>query len=282
MPSNAAILFDQYGNPLVGYGNAAMPTQQPAILTAGSDYTATPKAQLPRVDGAGQQYAVPVATNGTPLPVQIGASAANPYNMYGQVSLAWSPTTQSFVPFQVDATGAGVVRQSLAATFATNAQAVTGTTAGRSIISFYNAGPMVQRILALYAFCPPQLITSGSGGLLGSSTSTSYTQILFSAYRTTGHSGGTVATPVAHDPVDTLDTGFSVRVNGAAVTGESATSIMAWDAAYDGTFNVAQRQDQNIKVLTIPPNSGLHVKCLTALSSSVTFLLRIVSAQNTA
>lgn len=283
---NGVILFDASGNPVALSPAAAVPVSQPGLMHAGSDYAASPKAQLFKVDGSGQQYQVSVAPNGQSMPVQVNASTPANAAAYGQISLAWCPSLNNnaggWTPFQVDATGAGVVRQALAPTFSASATATTGTSAGKSIISFFNAGPMTQRLMALFTMCPPQLVTSGSSGLLGGSTSTNYTQIGFATYRTTGHSGGTLAVPVAHDPADTLDTGLTVRVNGATVTGEGANSLGTWDAAYDAEYNPVARIDQNIKALTMPPGTGIHVKCISALSSSVLFYLRCITAQNVA
>lgn len=186
--------------------------------------------------------------------------------------------------FALDATGALTVRNALAPTwtFCSNAAVSTTTTAGRSMLSIYNASTTnYQRVVSLFANCPPQLGQSGT--LLGSS-STSYQTIFFGAYRITGHTGGTLLTGVAHDALDdaALDVGVCTVRYGATVSGEGAASLYQWDAAYNGRQPVGTRADIGARVWTLPPTSGLHFKCLTTLSTAVGFLMTATLAQNIA
>lgn len=282
MPGNASVICDAQGNMVAGYAGTNLAATQPALATAGSDYGTPAKAQVPKVDAQGSQYAVPASASGIPMPLNVGAYTATPANAVGQISLAWAPSPTvpgagTWVPFQVDPTGAGVVRQALAATFEVNGSVGTGTAANRSMVSLVNTGNMVHRIMGLYAMCPPQQVTSG--GLLA--TSTTYTQVLMGVYRITGHTGGAVANITSHDPADTIDPGLTARF-GATVQGETPAALMVWDAAYNGTFNAAVRQDQNVKLIAIPPGTGIHVKLPVAPGGNVTFVMRLVTSQNVA
>lgn len=193
--------------------------------------------------------------------------------------------TNKLSPLMLDATGALVIRQALAITMGVFPPLVqgTGTAAGRSMMSFWNGSQTnTLRFLAFTATCPPQVNTSGT--LLGlTGTTTTYTQVMFGAYRISNHTGGAAASFVAHDPSDDalVDTAISIRL-GATITGENPAPLVVWDAAYNSRLAIGGRADQNAKVWTMPPNSGLHVKCLSSLQANVNFYLGAVVAQNIA
>lgn len=184
----------------------------------------------------------------------------------------------------IDAYGALTIRPGVCPTHTTALPTAVATTAaaGKIMLSLFNGSATTwQRVAAIYATCPPQVNTQG--GLLGIGSGTSYVQIPFGIYRITGHSGGTAYTPVCADPSDdaTLDPAFTVRT-GATVTGAAANPNYVWDAAYNGGIPVGPRPDMCMKVWTMPPNSGLCLRNITALGTSVNFLLSVTCAQNIA
>ena len=187
-------------------------------------------------------------------------------------------------PLPIDAYGSVTMRPGVCPTHSSNSVSpvVTGTTAGKNMMSMFNASTTTwQRVAAIIALCPPQINTSG--GLLGIGSGTSYTPIYFGIYRITGHSGGTSLTPVCADPADdaSLDPGFTVRT-GATVTGIAAAPNYTWDAAYNGLIPVGPRPDLCMKVWTMPPGSGLVVRNMSALSTSIGFMMNVTCAQNIA
>lgn len=235
------------------------------------------------VDASGNPLA---GTFGAPLPTT-NIAGTSTGSSSGLCMGGLSSTTQRLTPLMLDATGSLIVRQALTTTMACfpTTQVGTGSTAGKSMMSFWNgSSSVVMRFLAFTATCPPQVNTSGTLlGLTGSTTS--YTQVMMGVYRITGHSGGTLGTLISHDPADDsmVDPLVTARV-GATVTGEMGAPICVWDAAYNSRLAIGGRPDQNLKVWTMPPGSGLHIKCLTTLggTNSVNFYLGAIMAQNIA
>jgi hypothetical protein len=280
--SNAAILVDGQGRSVTAQPAAALATgtsAQSSVLSAGSDYANPANAQVPRIDALGNGYSTPMLGS-VPVPVQVNTVTPNPAAYSGNVSLAWDNTNSRFTPFQVDATGAGITRNMLAPTIAYSptVQVGTGTTAGKNMMSVFNASTtLYQRVLGFYAMCPPQAAVSG--GLL--QTNTSYTTVGFGVFKITGHSGGTLVAGALHDTRDTYDTAFTCRT-ASTVTGISTACLYAFDAAYSSVRGYGQREDVGSKIWTMAPGEGITFQSLTALSSSVNFYLRVVCSQNTA
>ena len=279
--SPGSILFDANGNPIAATPASALASTQSALVTVGSDYATTAAARIPKIDSLGQNYSVPVAPGGTVLPLGVN-TAVGSGTSYGQVSLAWDATNNYWRPFQVDATGAGVVRNALAATiaFSPTAQVNTTANAGKNMLSVYNGSTtLVQRVLGFYMMCPPQAAVSG--GLLG--TSTTYTTVGMATYRfTTAHTGGTLLTGVLHDTRDSYDSNFTCRV-GATVSGTLSQSLYTFDAANSALAAYGHREDSGVKVWTLQPGEGLTFQCISAVGGSgVNFYVRVVCAQNVA
>lgn len=280
----AAYLVDGAGRPLAATPGAALAsgaTSQAAALTAGSDYAATPNAQIPKVDAAGNQYAVPMVGT-TAVPLQVNSTVANPAAVYGSVSLAWDPTNSRFTPFQVDATGAGVTRNMIAATttFAPATQINTGAGSGKNMLSIYNGtSSMYFRVSALFCMCPPQAAVTG--GLLG--TQTSYTTVGMAVYRTTGaHTGGTVVAPGYHDSRAPTDAGIVCRT-GATVAGQQSAALRVMDAAANATYPYLTRSDPGMALATFAPGEGVTLQMVSAVGTGgVNFYITAIIAQNTA
>lgn len=200
------------------------------------------------------------------------------------ISIGGTNQAGNLTPLAIDAYGSLTIRPGVCPTWTASSvtTVATGTTAGKNMLSIFNGSATTyQRIAGLYAQCPPQVNTQA--GLLGIGSGTSYTQVIFGIYRITGHSGGTLLTPVTADPGDdgTLDAACTVRIS-STVTGVAASPSFCWDAAYNGAMAVGPRPDLCMKVLTMPPGSGLVVRMPTALSTSVGFLMTITCAQNIA
>ncbi|RYF12807.1 MAG: hypothetical protein EOO40_00305 [Deltaproteobacteria bacterium] len=260
--SQNPLLYDWAGKPISA--SAAPITSRPAqslaspqggALVLGSDYAAAAAAQVPKVDTGGNLFTVAQGV---------------------------SQSTGLPVPFAVDATGATVIRNALAATIAYSPTTAVSTTAnaGKHMLSVYNASTtMYQRVLGFYAMCPPQAAVSG--GLLG--TNSTYTTVGMATYRfTTAHTGGTLLTGVQHDTRDTYDSGFTCRV-GATITGTLSQSLYTFDAANSALASYGHREDAGVKVWTMAPGEGITFQCISAVGGSgVNFYLRIVCAQNTA
>lgn len=229
------------------------------------------------VDQAGNPCA---GTFGAPLPTSniLGASTG----VSAGIPLGGLNPAGNLTPFAVDPSGSLTTRPAQLLTHATSSVGVvgTGTGAGKNMLTVLNGSTTVtQRIVALFASCPPQVNTQG--GLLGIGSGTSYTPIIFGTYRITGHSGGTVLSPMAPDPADDggIDANFSVRA-GSTVTGLSAGPTFAWDAAYNGALPIAGRLDAMAKLITLPPGVGLCVRNMYALGTNVSFLLNVVCVQS--
>jgi len=180
----------------------------------------------------------------------------------------------------VDADGAVITHNgaSLTAIATSQSTVATGTASGKVMISAFNASATSwMRLIGIFMECPPQVNTSG--GLLG--TSTSYMQVPFGIYRITGHTGGTLLTPMCLDPSDdaSLDGAYTVRT-GATVTGKAANASLIWDAAYDGSANIGTRPDLSAKLWTMPPGYGLAVILTQSLAGSVPFFVSMTCTQS--
>lgn len=231
------------------------------------------------VDASGNPLA---GTFGKPLPTANIAGAST--GTSAGVAVGGLNPQSLLTPVGIDAYGALTIRPGVCPTHSSNSASPvpTGTAAGKSMLSMFNASTTTwQRVAAIIALCPPQINTSG--GLLGIGSGTSYTSIYFGIYRITGHSGGTSLTPVMADPADDsiLDPGFTVRV-GATVTGLASAPSYTWDAAYNGLIPVGPRPDLCMKVWTMPPGYGLVVRNLNAVSTSIGFMMNVTCAQNIA
>ena len=187
-------------------------------------------------------------------------------------------------PLTIDAYGALTIRPGVCPTWTatSTANVATGTGAGKSMLSVFNASQKNwMRIAAIFATCPPQINTQG--GLLGIGSGTSYMQVPFGVFRMAGHAGGTLLTKVAADPSDdaSIDPACTVRV-GATISGLAAAPNYVWDAAYNGSLPVGPRPDLCMKVWTMPPGYGFSINNLNALGGTVGFLMSITCAQNIA
>ncbi|RYF51944.1 MAG: hypothetical protein EOO38_01815 [Cytophagaceae bacterium] len=279
--SNLAILADQAGSPVCATPNTTLSSPQSSALTSGSDYGTPPKAQTPKIDALGNQYAVPMV-GAVPVPVQVNQATTTPQSLYGSVSLAWDDANKRFVPFQVDPTGAGVVRNALASTcvFAPTTQISTGGTAGKSMLSvFNNTSSLYFRCSALFLMCPPQAAVSG--GLL--QTSTTYTTIGMQIARfTTLHAGGTVIAPAYHDMRTPTDAGITART-GATIANQQGSALRVMDAAYSSTYPYLTRSDAGMQLPTFGPGEGMNLAVLSALGGNgISFYVTAIIAQNTA
>lgn len=186
-------------------------------------------------------------------------------------------------PVNLDASGGLITRPMIVPTIAFSpvSPVNTGSSAGKSMLSVYNASSnMYQRILGFEAMCPPQ--AGISGGLL--STNSTYTTVAMTACRfTTPHTGGSSVVGVCHDSRDTgnYDTNLTCRV-GATISGSQTAPLYTFDAANSATAAYGRREDVFAKVWTIGPAEGLTFNCVSAVGGSgINFYLRIVLMQNT-
>jgi len=217
-------------------------------------------------------------TFGSPLPTTNIAGAST--GKSAGLPIGGLSPSGNLIPLSLDATGAVKTQNTAMMTVIATSQStvVTGTAAGRVMISAYNASATTwQRVVGIFAQCPPQVNTSG--GLLG--TSTSYLQVPFGVYRITGHSGGTLLVPEPLDPSDDAgqDPAYTVRT-GSTVTGRAAAATLIWDAAYNGTSNIGGRPDITAKQWTMPPGYGIAVVLTQAISISVPFFMSITTTQS--
>lgn len=177
-----------------------------------------------------------------------------------------------------DASGASVTRSPLDVTmaFSPATQVNTGTTAGKSMLSLYNAGTYYQRVLGFEAMCPPQ--AGVTGGLL--TTTSSYTTIGVGVYKmTSAHSGGTLIAGAIHDTRDTYDSNFTCRT-GATISNQAANPLYVFDAANSAINAYGRREDATAKLWTMAPNEGITFNCLSTIASpGVNFYLRVVTTQ---
>jgi hypothetical protein len=150
---------------------------------------------------------------------------------------------------------------------------------GKSLLSLVNAtgSPVVARVREIW---------------ISNAATTAVTGIaaLFEGRRITGHSGGTVVTPLSHDTVDSLSVSLSART-AATVTGEDTSGLFARRVSTDewgpGTLDVeglAQglftmgpvwRVAPPLKPIVLRANEGVSLKCVsntTAGSFDVTFI----------
>ena len=153
----------------------------------------------------------------------------------------------------------------------------TTTTAGKSMLSVYNAGTNYFRLFGLHATCPPQ--TNISGAL--TAVTSSYNAIPFSSYFfSTAHTGGTLVGGVSHDARDTFDANFTCRT-GATIAGQAANPVFYWDAAQPSIVPSPSRTDQNAKLIVIPPGTGLTFNCVLAMPTAISFILASAFSQST-
>lgn len=98
----------------------------------------------------------------------------------------------------------------------------------KSMLSIVNSGTKLMKLQGLYIF------NSQTSPVTGTVSD-------FRLFRATGHSAGTLITPMAHDTADTIDVGIIARTN-ATITGEAATALRRWMWSSDewgtGTLDV--------------------------------------------
>lgn len=220
--SQLPLLFDWAGNPAPSAGAAPItsrPTQalynyQGGLLTLGSDYGATAKAQSPKVDSAGTQYVTAVGAGGATIPVYTGQlapiSAANQVGslMFGRQD---GPSPSDYQPLLIDAVGAVAVSSLNKPTFRAVVKGVTCST-NLVLLSLMNGSTSkILRIASILVYVPPQGSATG-GNIISIGTSTTYYPLFCELYRISAQSkgSGTVVGPIAADSGDILDTGVTV------------------------------------------------------------------------
>lgn len=269
------------GQALYTDGAASGAPAQAGLVALGSDYGATPKAQVPKVDASGTLATTNAAIASAATPLASAASATGALVM-GLAGL--TPT-----PLQIDGQGNLVVQRDQLPTFSVVAAGVA-LASGKSAFALVNGSTTgkIVRLVALY------VINSTVGtGLLASY------QIYASELRPiTGVSAaGTALTPISHDSADSPDSGVKTYT-GATVTGDNQGPLRRWitsdyGLAVDATNSEPNSADQqgrfpwvgdlggSAKPVTVRPGAGLHVKIASTASNGyvdVTCIFTVASS----
>lgn len=250
---------------MVGGAADGSPPSGAPVLSAGWDGT---NVQTLATDGYGSQIVVGRDATGSP-------PTSNPVVIGG-----WDGT--NVVRLRLNANGTVATSNAEFATFTT---AGTGIAVGnnKSMISIFNAdATLLAKVHEIYVV---NVQTSAVTGVTG----------VFELRRITGHSGGTLLTPVSMDTTDTLDTDITVRT-GSTVSGESANlmwrSLFSTDDWGPGTLDTesndhifqtmhpifARKTDSGSKSLVLRQNEGLTIKFATN-STAGTFDIFLVFTQ---
>lgn len=274
---NAAILFDAQGNPVAGYRNTALGATQPALIGAGSDYAATPNAQIPKVDASGTQYVTSTTPSGGSALYYTGQAAPAATAQYGNVIMARQdqPGPSSFYPLNLDMDMALNVHLKSKATFRAIATSVSAAQ-NKSMFSLINGGTSVLRLQEVQIYVPPSGYNGGSSLLVASSTT--YYPLICELRRITTATGGTAVTPA---PCDTQDPALNaVSCTTGATVGTAVNTLHRQDAVQTTNAGIVWygRADVNEKTMVIRPGEGFSVTC----ASSGTILNSSGSATTTA
>lgn len=262
----------EFGTPtdpiyVISRGNNAdgtPPTANP-VLTAGWDGT---NVQTIATDGYGATIITGKNANGTP-------PTANPILIAG-----WDGT--NVVQLRLNSDGSVATADRELATFVSTGTSIASAQ-NKSMISILNAdATLVTKIHEIYVV---NVQTSSVTGVTGT----------FELRRITGHSAGTLLTPVSMDTSDTLDSDITVRT-GSTVAGES--SNLMWRALFStdewgpGSSDVesndhifqtmfpifSRKTDSGTKPLVLRANEGLTVKFATN-STTGSFDIMVVFSQ---
>lgn len=268
MAGNGRIICDAAGNVVTGYGNTALATTQPAILGAGHDYGATPKAQIPKVDAYGTQYVATANPAGNPAQVYTGQAVGATTTQYGGLTMLRqdAPTPAAFVPMIADGVGSLQVHAKSKQTFRAIAAGVT-CAAGKSIFSmvYANTGTMILRLNEAIVYVPPSG-SSTSGSLLGISggSSSTYYPLICELRRISTASGGTAIIPVSSDSADSLTSGLSCATG--ATVGSTINTYHRQDAVVStgtGLPWYGRYDPGNEKTFVMRPGEGFSITVIS-------------------
>lgn len=250
--------------PVTARPTVALNSPQGGLVTLGSDYAATPKAQVPKVDANGSQAVTQTSPNGSSTLVYTGQPAPAAASQYGGLIMGRqdSPTPSTFYPLTLDPVMALNVHIKSKPTFRAIIAGVSCST-NKSLLSFVNAGTMVLRVNECSIYVPPQ----GSGGnLLGLGSATTYLPLFCELRRIASHTKGVGATvgTCPGDTSDVLDAGVTIFSN-ATIAGAAATPFHRQDAlpTTNGSQPWYARGDSNEKTFVVRPGEGFSVTCLS-------------------
>lgn len=282
------LLYDASGQPVTtafapvtGRPGAAHYSSQGGLLALGSDMAG--KAQVPRVDSAGNQYVVAQSPGGGAATYQAGNQVASATAPYGPVVMGLQSTTVT--PLRLDTTAALIVAQDAYPTFAATAN--VGIANNRSMMALVNrSAGSVLRLVSVFV----QNTATQTGTLLAS-----YPIVTYEVRPITGIStAGTAIAPVAYDVADTLPDNIDCQV-GATVSGDTRGPIRRWfTSTYGVSAGGAQqenvtadqqgrdawvtRADASAKQVTVRPGAGVHLRASVSSASgsaNVTFVFTV-------
>jgi hypothetical protein len=245
-------------------GDIATVTASNALKTDGSAVTQpVSAASLPLPAGAATS-ANQTTANASLASIDAGIPVA-----LGQTTMANSmpvvlASNQASIP--VTATISGSATEAELATFTLQANGIASANL-KSMVSLLNATGTVVKIKIREIRVVNTQNTAVTGVIAD-----------FNFYRMTGHSAGTLITPLAYDTTDILNVNVTART-GATIAGEAAVSIMHVDmstdewgpGAADVESNAHEMQKQNpvyicrpkMKPITLNSAEGIHLKCMT-------------------
>jgi hypothetical protein len=249
------------------YTNSGGQAIQGGFVVLGSDYGASPRAQVPRVDAngvvsttnAGAVYAgsSPAATSQLgPLVMGLAAGVAR--------------------PLSIDPVGNLLTMQGVLPTYSAMATGVSIST-GKSMFALVNGSTTgtVLRLSALYV-----VNTSTTTSALGSTYNIYAAELRpISGVSTAGTAGSIVP----HDSSDVLD-GNVKAYSGSTVSGDNVGALRRWvTSSYGLTTNASNAEAQNgeqqgrfpwvcelggmSKPITVRPGAGIHVKIASTATS---------------
>lgn len=262
---NGVVLFDAGGNPVGLAANAAVSAAQPALVAAGSDYGATPKAQIPKVDAFGTLYTSSANPGGGSSQFYTGQPSPVATMQYGDLTMMRqdAPAPSKMVPFNADMNGNLNVHIKSKPTFRIIAPSIT-CAANKVLLTLTNASTstMIIRLNEVSIYVPP----SGSvgSGLLGS-TNVTYYPVICELRRITTASGGAALSLATTDTTDSLAAGVACLSSPTTVS--AAVSTFHRQDAYISTISglpFFYRPDQNEKSLVLRAGEGLAVVCVSS------------------
>lgn len=239
-------------------GQTLSATAQGGMVQLGQD--AGGVARVPRIDGNGSQYSVPVNPAGGNAQVYASQPAGAQTAQYGQLMMARqdSPTPSTFYPLLLDPAQNLNVHAKSKSTFRVLTNAVT-CAANKALLCVWNGSTMVLRLNECRIYVPPG---GNSGNLLGLGSGTTYYNIFCEMRRISAMSGGTSVTAVMADSSEALASGVTISREPT-----SATSVAVYhrqDAVVStltGLPWLNDRNDPNMKALVIRPGEGAAIYC---------------------
>lgn len=235
---------------------ATLPATPAGVVGVGSDYAAQPRAQLVRVDAAGNMSTLASGAGGNPGTYQSGVNVTAASAVSGQIAMGLYNLTP--LPLSLDANGGLQTVNTPKATLRAIATGVTCAT-NKALLSVSNGSGAMLRISHLYINVPG---AGASGALLGQGSSTYY-PLYCELWRVSGVTGGSSLPLLPSDTAVTAASGVTAAA--APTVGARQATLHRRDAIPSSNTNSSWYQvlcstEQNI---LLRPGEAVAVVCVS-------------------